>query len=370
MGFFKKLFRGVKKVFKKVGKGIKKVVGKVGKFMNKIGIVGQIAMSFLLPGIGGLIGKAAGAMMASSNAVIAGAGNFLNAAVNIATKAGSMVKSVGDGVMKVVGQTVGTAINKIPGAGNFIKGFTKGAVDITQMKNFTGPGGIMDTVSKSITDVAAKGRDLFSMETLTGKNKFAVAADARKQISQSLTEDLKARQDVSTEEFTQRVLEGESPMDASLTKTTYEPGKVNMQNINLEDAILGEEIKPAFDASGMNVQLRDSLLSPQVPTLTPEQIAAGARYDVGSPTGVTMPKESFASKARSALNPQNVGRAVRDTFGTDFAQDTTPYGSQFSMDIPQQEEYQLYAYGAQRFQRSQNQMTTVQYFTGVNEQAA
>ena len=53
MGFFKKLFRGVKKVFKKVGKGIKKVVGKVGKFMNKIGIVGQIAMSFLLPGIGG-----------------------------------------------------------------------------------------------------------------------------------------------------------------------------------------------------------------------------------------------------------------------------------------------------------------------------
>ena len=124
MGFFKKLFRGVKKVFKKVGKGIKKVVGKVGKFMNKIGIVGQIAMSFLLPGIGGLIGKAAGAMMASSNAVIAGAGNFLNAAVNIATKAGSMVKSVGDGVMKVVGQTVGTAINQIPGAGKFIKGFT------------------------------------------------------------------------------------------------------------------------------------------------------------------------------------------------------------------------------------------------------
>ena len=40
------------------------------------------------------------------------------------------------------------------------------------------------------------------------------------------------------------------------------------------------------------------------------------------------------------------------------------------MTIPQQEEYQLYAYGAQRFQRSQNQMTTVQYFTGVNEQAA
>ena len=155
MGFFKKLFKGVKKVFKKVGKGIKKVVGKVGKFMNKTGIVGQIAMSFLLPGIGGMLGKAAGAMMASSSAIVSGAGTFLNAAVNIATKAGSLVKSVGDGVMKVVGQTVGTVINQIPGAGEFIKGFTKGGIDITQMKNFSGPGGIMDTASKAITDVAA-----------------------------------------------------------------------------------------------------------------------------------------------------------------------------------------------------------------------
>ena len=57
MGFFKKLFKGVKKVFKKVGKGIKKVVGKVGKFMNKTGIVGQIALSFLLPGIGAALVK-------------------------------------------------------------------------------------------------------------------------------------------------------------------------------------------------------------------------------------------------------------------------------------------------------------------------
>ena len=41
MGFFKKIFRGVKKVFKKIGKGIKGVFKGVGKFMNKIGIVGQ-----------------------------------------------------------------------------------------------------------------------------------------------------------------------------------------------------------------------------------------------------------------------------------------------------------------------------------------
>ena len=336
MGFFKKLFRGVKKVFKKVGKGIKKVVGKVGKFMNKIGIVGQIAMSFLLPGIGGLIGKAAGAMMASGNAVIAGAGNFLNAAVNIATKAGSVVKSVGDGVMKVVGQTVGTAINKIPGAGKFIKGFTKGAVDITQMKNFTGPGGIMDTVSKSITDVAAKGGDLFSMSTLKDPNKF-IGPETLDKLGKTKVEFEKTDVDITAEDESvlQRMEEGTTKRTSLLEK----------------DPVSGT-VSPASElpAGGGVMQLDAS----------------------GKPQGLdpTIQPQTFGSRVRSALNPENVGRAVRDTFGTDFQQDTTPYGSQFDMTIPQQEEYQLYAYGAQRFQRSQNQMTTVQYFTGVNEQAA
>jgi len=336
MGFFKKLFRGVKKVFKKVGKGIKKVVGKVGKFMNKIGIVGQIAMSFLLPGIGGLIGKAAGAMMASSNAVIAGAGNFLNAAVNIATKAGSMVKSVGDGVMKVVGQTVGTAINQIPGAGKFIKGFTKGAVDITQMKNFTGPGGIMDTVSKSITDVAAKGGDLFSMSTLKDPNKF-IGPETLDKLGKTKVEFEKTDVDITAEDESvlQRMEEGTTERTSLLER----------------DPVSGD-VSPASElpAGGGVMQLDAS----------------------GNPQGLdpTIQPQTFGSRVRSALNPENVGRAVRDTFGTDFQQDTTPYGSQFSMDVPQQEEYQLYAFGAQRFQRSQNQMTTVQYFTGVNGQAA
>ena len=38
MGFFSKLWKGVKKVVKKIGRGIKKVVGKVGKFVGKLGI--------------------------------------------------------------------------------------------------------------------------------------------------------------------------------------------------------------------------------------------------------------------------------------------------------------------------------------------
>ncbi|SVD90731.1 uncharacterized protein METZ01_LOCUS443585, partial [marine metagenome] len=52
MGAFSKIFKGIKKGFKKIGKGVKSAFQKFGKFMGKIGILGQIAMMFILPGIG------------------------------------------------------------------------------------------------------------------------------------------------------------------------------------------------------------------------------------------------------------------------------------------------------------------------------
>ena len=114
MGFFSKVFKGVKKVVKKVGKGIKSAFAKVGKFMNKLGIVGQIALGLMLPGIGASLGKWAIGAMGSGNAVVAAAGQFVNAAVSIGTKVSGAFKTVTEGVFKVVGQTVGTALNKIP----------------------------------------------------------------------------------------------------------------------------------------------------------------------------------------------------------------------------------------------------------------
>lgn len=63
MGFFSKVWKGVKKTFKKIGKGIKKGFKKFGKFMGKIGWLGQIAMSFILPGIGSMMLKGLGSML-------------------------------------------------------------------------------------------------------------------------------------------------------------------------------------------------------------------------------------------------------------------------------------------------------------------
>lgn len=170
MGFFKKLFKGVKKVFKKIGSGIKKAVGKVGKFMGKLGIVGQIGLGLLLPGIGSMMGtmfgNLAGSLMGSTlgglgGAVVRGAGQVINAAVNIGTKAGSMFKSITEGVTKVVGDVAGATLNKL-GVKNI------GTVDLGS-KTFSGA---WETAQNAISDVAAKGGDLFSMDTLTGANKF------------------------------------------------------------------------------------------------------------------------------------------------------------------------------------------------------
>lgn len=343
MGFFSKIFKGVKKVFKKIGKGIKKVVGKVGKFMGKIGIVGQVALSFLLPGIGALIGKAAGAMMASSSAIVSGAGSFLNAAVNVASKAGSLVKSVGKGVLDVVGKTVGTAINKIPGAGDFLYKVTSGKIDITQMKNFTGPGGIMDTASKAITDVASKGRDLFSMDTLTEENVFSQKAKIAKDLEKYAKPLTETTVEVSPDEFSQRISAGESPMQASIPKAEA-----------LTEIKAPTSLEEGFALSPTAPQQTGSLLSPvDVPTLTTEEIAAGASYDVASPTGITAPPPTLtdkflgtevgqrvqtkATEAAGKLTKANVISAIGKTYGPQG--EAVSGGSYTSFDIPEMEQF-------------------------------
>ena len=87
MGIFKKIGKGIKKVFKKIGKAIKKQFKRFGKFMNKIGIVGQIAMAFILPGIGNaLMSSIGGAFtkMVGQTAAQAGASAASTAAVAVA----------------------------------------------------------------------------------------------------------------------------------------------------------------------------------------------------------------------------------------------------------------------------------------------
>jgi hypothetical protein len=175
MGILSKVWKKtVGKVWKKTGKMIKSAVMKIGKFMNKIGIVGQIALGLLLPGIGSALGAWAGT--ASTNIFAAGAKSFINAAINIGTKASAVFKTVTQGITKVVGQTVGTVLNKA-GLGDTV---TKMGWDIADMKNFGGKGGVFETAGNVLNDSLKAGKDLFSMDTLTGTNKYAVKAQLEK----------------------------------------------------------------------------------------------------------------------------------------------------------------------------------------------
>ena len=113
MGFLKKIFKGIKKVFKKIGRGIKKGFAKFGKFMDKIGIVGQIAMMFILPGIGNALlagmGTLGAALSASGSLILRGAGAVLNGAMKFAGTVGNAFRTVTNGIMEF-GKT---ALNKI-----------------------------------------------------------------------------------------------------------------------------------------------------------------------------------------------------------------------------------------------------------------
>ena len=81
MGLFKKLGRKLKGFFKRIGKGIKKGFKKFGKFMGKIGVLGQIAMMFILPAVGGLMLRGLGAVTGlGASAAIGTAAGFTQAA--------------------------------------------------------------------------------------------------------------------------------------------------------------------------------------------------------------------------------------------------------------------------------------------------
>lgn len=199
MGFFKKVLGGIAKPFRKVlsktWKGIKSGFKKVMGFIGKLGIVGQIGLSLLLPGLGELVGGWAATMMASSSALVSGAGHILNAAVNIGTKVSGVVKSVTSGITKVVGQTVGTVLNKIPGVGDFIKDITLDKIDITNMTDFSGIG---DVFSEELGKISTATSDLFSKGTFTDLNSFAKDALMKTQMQESLA---KTFQEGSTSMF-------------------------------------------------------------------------------------------------------------------------------------------------------------------------
>lgn len=250
MGFFSKLFKGVKKVFKKIGKGIKSAFKKVGKFMGKLGIIGQIGLGLLLPGIGGMLGKWAVTAMGSSSAIVSAAGHFVNAAVQIGTKVGSVFKTVTQGVTNVIGETVGAALNKV-GLDGVVLDVTKSlginagqGIDIAN-KSFSS---VFKVASKSMTAVAEAGGNLFSMDTLTGMNKYGAEALAKAAKANAMGPNLTDEPIMSRIEIPEAPAPQMSALDAGDTTGLVAPtNNVITQDISSATA-LGQTLPPVGSA--------------------------------------------------------------------------------------------------------------------------
>ena len=203
---------------------MKKVWKKIGKFMNKIGIVGQIALGLILPGIGSALGAWAGT--ASSTVFGAAAKGFVNAAINIGTKVGSVFKTVTQGVTKVIGETVGAVLNKIPGASDLIKNVTgKLGINAGQGiniadKTFTTA---FETAGQAITDTMNAGKDLFSMDTLTGTNKFALKDQLQKKLAEDIGDPFRSTEQTLAEKIQGTSLDTPRLADRSIDQFSIDP---------------------------------------------------------------------------------------------------------------------------------------------------
>tara|TARA_Y100001951_G_scaffold97849_1_gene97966 strand:- start:159 stop:1289 length:1131 start_codon:yes stop_codon:yes gene_type:complete len=216
MGFFSKIFKGIKKVVKKIGRGIKKTFMKVGKFMNKIGIVGQIAMAFILPGIGTMLGTAlqgmgsfGTALAGSTNFLAKAAGTIIKGAATVASKAGQVFRTVSNAVGNYVGEFAKTAGSKlgfnIEGAATNFFGAEGAFAKATSATGETWRAGFgsIEAISKASTDVV-------SSMTKEATNKWRAEDIYGEGVSRPL-EQVFAKQPKfsASEQFAQRIIDPE-----------------------------------------------------------------------------------------------------------------------------------------------------------------
>ena len=184
MGFFSKVWKGLKKTVKKIGKGIKSAFKKFGKFMGKIGILGQVAMFFIMPyvgaALGGMFTGAAGALATNTvggalGAVGQAAGKVMQFVGNTVGKAGTVFSNITKGVTDTLGNFAKTASNKMFGttfdaASNFFTGgdsaFSRSFGADSKFQNLTKDfskvtSAIEETVAESADDSRAYGQTEF-----------------------------------------------------------------------------------------------------------------------------------------------------------------------------------------------------------------
>ena len=116
MGILSKIAKGFRTGLKSIGKKIKSTVKGFGKFMGKIGIVGQIGLSLLMPGIGTMFSSLVNGMAAYTgigSTVINAAGTVMQKAIEFGSTAGKVFSNITDGVTGVLKEVGGATLNSL-----------------------------------------------------------------------------------------------------------------------------------------------------------------------------------------------------------------------------------------------------------------
>jgi len=159
MGWLRKKGKQIAGAFRKVGRKLKKGLGKIAKAFGKLGPLGSVALSFILPGIGGAIGSWFGGLPNS---------NFLVKIVNGMKGAFGAVKTGMGTVFNKVTDAIEWSMNKVGGVvgkgevgsnfRNFVSdvtgGFIEPSKDVKEYMELTDNDTLFDVTSEDtgITD--------------------------------------------------------------------------------------------------------------------------------------------------------------------------------------------------------------------------
>ena len=123
---FKSVFKRIKKVVKPIGKALKKGLGKIGNFFGKLGPLGTLALSLMLPGLGALWTQFGG----WASTIGGPLGTVLNGIATAGNTIGKVYSSVTGMISDTIGTIAGNTIGKIPVGGgknltDVYQGFTE-----------------------------------------------------------------------------------------------------------------------------------------------------------------------------------------------------------------------------------------------------
>ena len=204
------MFKKIGKFFKRIGRGIKKGFKKFGKFMGKLGIVGQIAMMFIMPGIGN-------AMMSTFGSVLKGLGTLgrvgqaaqtvLGAAGNFTRLVAKPFTTITDGISTFLSNTTKYLTNKTASL------FGKQAVFQGAPTTFLGADGVIGqtatNISNNVAGFADIGRDLVSndISAFTDRS-FGALREARTKEMLSNERDVTSGDPFGLDQMKQDVMSG------------------------------------------------------------------------------------------------------------------------------------------------------------------